>query len=271
MRTLLVVIDGQNDFCEGGALPVTGANQDMENISKLIRENILQLDLALTMDAHYPFNIAHSLAWVDKNGIHPELFTTITSEEVIGNNPKWFASNGKLIAPGHGECTFQDVQSSYMILRDVTNSPLTIWPYHCIIGTEGQTLHPALSGAVVLWEIANISAAIRHFKGADFFTEQLSAIAPEIPVESNPYTHLNHKFLDHISESDKILWAGEALDYCVKATINDTINELGEDSAKRMILLEDCTSAISESVASEFIDSFVKRGGRISTSDKVTV
>ena len=34
---ILLIIDPQNDFCEGGSLPVTGATQAMKNISKQIK------------------------------------------------------------------------------------------------------------------------------------------------------------------------------------------------------------------------------------------
>ena len=37
MRSALIVVDVQNDFCEGGSLPVTGGAQVAADIAALLR------------------------------------------------------------------------------------------------------------------------------------------------------------------------------------------------------------------------------------------
>lgn len=274
MNIGLIVIDGQKDFCEGGNLAVTGGNDDMKRISKLIRNHGNDLDIQLTLDSHYPFHIAHPLAWINSEGKHPDPYTIIGESDVCGQNPIWFASNGLVPAPGYKGKSFQQVQEEYV--KDLYASqryPLCIWPPHCIIGTDGQALHPELSAAVIEWETKTRSVAERFTKGSNLFTEHYSAIKSEVPVAFDPLTKVNPHLIDNLSQYDKLLWAGEALDYCLANTFRDTISELGIDAAKKMVLLEDCTSAVNapgvEHLAKDFLDEISNQGVTITTSDKV--
>ena len=64
---ILLIVDPQNDFCEGGSLPVAGATQAMKNISKHIKTNKYDF-IAVTMDSH-PKN---HCSFVENGGIWPE-------------------------------------------------------------------------------------------------------------------------------------------------------------------------------------------------------
>lgn len=274
MNVGLIVIDGQKDFCEGGNLAVTGANADMQRTAQFIRDNMDRLDIQLTLDSHYPFHIAHPLAWIDKDRKHPSPMTLIAEADVCGQNPVWMASNGLAPAPGYKGKSFQQVQEEYIkTLYASQRYPLVIWPYHCIIGTEGQALHADLSAAVIEWETTRRGVAERFTKGSNLFTEHYSAIKAEVPVDFDPLTKVNPHLIDNLAQYDMLLWAGEALDYCLANTFRDTVKELGVDAAKKMVLLEDCTSAVNapgvEHLAKDFLDEITAQGVRVTTSDKV--
>lgn len=65
----LVVVDCQNDFCEGGALPVIGGNKAVENIANFIKRNVKQIEcIHFTMDFH-PFN---HCSFVENGGQWPK-------------------------------------------------------------------------------------------------------------------------------------------------------------------------------------------------------
>ena len=51
MKKALIIVDVQNDFCEGGALAVPGANQIIPYINLLMEENEYD-DIILTQDWH---------------------------------------------------------------------------------------------------------------------------------------------------------------------------------------------------------------------------
>ncbi|MEI4480255.1 MULTISPECIES: bifunctional nicotinamidase/pyrazinamidase [Phyllobacterium] len=95
-KDALIVIDVQNDFCEGGALAVSGGNEIVPIINKLI----LRFDrVILTQDWHTP---AHSS----------------------------FASSHP------GKAPFETIAMPY--------GEQTLWPDHCIQGTNGADFHPDL-------------------------------------------------------------------------------------------------------------------------------
>lgn len=52
VRRALVVVDVQNDFCEGGSLPVTGGLDVAKNISKVVRNGEYAVVVA-TLDYHH--------------------------------------------------------------------------------------------------------------------------------------------------------------------------------------------------------------------------
>ena len=62
----LVIIDPQNDFMDSpqSALPVAGANADMDRLAEFIRTNGKKLeDIHVTLDSHQVVDIAHPAWW----------------------------------------------------------------------------------------------------------------------------------------------------------------------------------------------------------------
>jgi nicotinamidase-related amidase len=93
-RTELVIIDPQNDFHDqaNAALPVSGAMQDAQRLSQLIKRNANRLDdIHVTLDTHQLVDIAHPIFWVDSKGKHPAPFTVLTRESV--ENGHWRSYN----------------------------------------------------------------------------------------------------------------------------------------------------------------------------------
>ena len=83
----LLLVDPQNDFCDIGpdrqpahplrsgerltpALPVTGADADMQRVARWLRENLDRVSrIHVTLDSHQPFDIAHPSFWRDAHGV----------------------------------------------------------------------------------------------------------------------------------------------------------------------------------------------------------
>src|SRR4030042_4472589 len=122
MRTELVIIDPQFDFCDSkGNLYVNGADKDMERLAKMIDRNhkkINQIDV--TLDSHQPVHIAHPLWWVDSNRKDIPIFTSISVEDV---------ESGKYL-PRKMEL-FNRSLDYVKTLRNNKRYQLTIWPEHC--------------------------------------------------------------------------------------------------------------------------------------------
>ena len=70
MKTVLLVVDMQNDFClPSGSLYVPGAEKDVERLSRLIKEKMTVIDkIILTADEHHVMDIAHPSYWKRASG-----------------------------------------------------------------------------------------------------------------------------------------------------------------------------------------------------------
>ena len=102
-KTHLLIIDPQNDFCDiaGAALPVAGANADMQCLAASLYTHAARLDdMHVTLDSHNPVDIAHASWWVDSLGNPPVPFTVISQDDVIAGH--W--SNGTAPKPPRTNC-----------------------------------------------------------------------------------------------------------------------------------------------------------------------
>lgn len=90
MRTALIVVDVQRDFCEGGALAVSGGNRTASNIADYIHHlGGLYQEIVFTMDWHNPPP--------DSNGGHfsfdPDYVDSWPVHCVAGTEGAWFHSD----------------------------------------------------------------------------------------------------------------------------------------------------------------------------------
>ena len=116
IKTQLLIIDPQNDFCypgfntfanvvgfdprsesdipsewyKEGALYVPGAFDDMIKLSKMIERVGNKLyDITVTLDSHHYLDVAHPIYWVSGSDgkTHPDSFTIITPDDI--DNGVW--------------------------------------------------------------------------------------------------------------------------------------------------------------------------------------
>jgi len=255
-KVCLLIIDPQKDFCEGGALPVTGANKDCERIASMIRKNGRDIDdIQITLDSHYSLSIFHPIWWINKNGDHPGPFTTISEESVLDGTWRAFDKSK------------QDWSTYYLkMLKSKNRYQLMVWPEHCIIGTPGQTIHTDLLDAVMNWEHKYYGIAPRITKGSNPFTEHYSAVKADVEDPKDPLTRLNENLIKVLKTYDTILIAGEALSHCLANTARDIVEEFNVDQIKKIALLEDATSNVAscEKLGEDFVNEMVGKGMQIS-------
>ena len=174
MKKALIIVDVQNDFCEGGNLEVRDGSKVIPFINKIQESN------------HYDLIVA-------TRDFHPK-------------NHKSFASNnpGKKI----GE------------LGELNGCPQVMWPDHCVQGSSGSEFHKDLHK--------------NHINKT--FTKGTN---PEVDSYSAFYDN-DHKVSTGLAEwlrsrhVTDIEVVGLALDYCVKATALDAL----EEGFKTSVLLE---------------------------------
>src|SRR5688500_1256926 len=166
MTRALIVVDVQNDFCEGGSLAVAGGAAVAAAISDHMR----------TAAGEY----AHVVATRDHH-----------------------------IDPGAHFAEQPDF--------------LDTWPPHCVVGTEGVKLHPALDHGPLeaVFDKGEHAAAYSGFEGS----------ADGVPLADWLRSH----------DVDAVDVVGIATDHCVRATALDAV---GNGFATRVLL--DLTAGVAE-------------------------
>jgi nicotinamidase-related amidase len=255
VRTHLLCIDPQNDFCDPkGSLYVNGADDDMKRLAAFVTKSQKKLfDIHVTLDSHHLFQVFHPLFWRNVAGDHPAPFTRITEDDILKS--VWFP-----VVPG-----MRDRMLAYVkALAAANRYQLIIWPPHCLIGTWGTSVNPALASVLADWENANAGMVDYVTKGSNLYTEHYSAVKAEVPDPADASTQLNQTLVDILQEADIILVAGEALDYCLINSLRDIVTAFGPDNAKKIVLLKDCTSAIDPSAADKIYKEMESWGAKIS-------
>lgn len=252
MKTLLLIIDPQNSFCDpSGELYVDGAEEDMRRLSNFIRRRRSDIHrIIVTLDSHNKIHIAHPIWWIDAKGNLPEPFTRISIQDVD-------AGRYQAADPAYRAWTRAYVE---------TIDAHVIWPYHCLIGTWGHEVFEPLLEELNAWrdECHDLEFVM---KGSSRFTEHFSAIRPSMAVPDNPYTQVNQDLLRALDEVDRIWVAGEASSHCVADTVTDIIRFSETPSiAEKITLLSDAMSPVAgfESTADAFFERMKAAGVAVS-------
>ena len=228
-KTLLLVVDLQRDFLEGGALPVKGAMRDALNLSRFIYDNIENISsIAATCDTHTPMQIFHACWWKDAKGNPPAPFTIITKEAVM---------SGRFVAQAMPDESLKYLEA----LEHEGKKQLCIWPYHCLEESCGAALETQFLNMANFFAIARKAEFRKFHKGQIAFSEFYGALYPEYRAAGTE----NRELIDFVLNYDRIIIAGEAMDYCVYETTKQLCEELEKnDKSTRLCLLTNCTSSI---------------------------
>lgn len=258
-RVLLWLIDVQVDFvfpAPAGRLTVPGAIEDTQRTIEFIYNNVHNItQIAASLDTHTPFQIFYPSWWKDAKGNHPQPFTVITADDV--RQGKW-------------QPVTEPVWSIRYLdeLENDGKKQLMIWPFHCMEGTAGRALVPALSEAIMYHSGARMAQPTYLTKGTIAHTEFYSVVEPEVKYSKHPDGGLNTRFLDMVGQFDLIYVAGQARSHCVLETMNSTLRHFGQTSPeviKKLRFLDDCTSSIPgfETATEKQIQQFVKQGMKL--------
>jgi len=256
-RICLLIIDAQNTFCLPefelfvGGRSGSGAVDDNLRLCEFIYRNLNAITtIAPTMDTHTAMQIFHPIFWIDEAGEHPlPAATSITLEDVQKGIWKVNPAVAHSIIGGNFSALEKQVCHYVKKLSDDGKYPLTIWPYHSMLGGIGHALVSAVEEAIFFHSIARNSQALFEIKGGNPLTENYSVLRPEVldGFDGNPIAEKNAKFIDKLLDFDAVIIAGQAKSHCVAWTIDDLLTEIlarDPNLAKKVYLLEDCTSPV---------------------------
>jgi len=286
-RSWLMLVDVQNTFCiPDFELYVGGADgkaavKDNSRLCEFIYRNLGRIThVSATMDTHKTTQVFHAIFFVDADGNHPAPFTDIHAADIRDGKWKFNPSLADQfgIAPEYGQQMLVHYAEE---LEKKGKYALTIWPYHAMLGGIGHALVSSIEEALFFHSIARTAQYEIEIKGDKAFTENYSVVGPEVltgPMGETLGTH-NGKFVEQLQKFDKLIIAGQAKSHCVAWTVADLledINAVAPELAKKVYLLDDCTSSIvipgvvdHTAAANEAFDRFAKAGMHVvrSTDD----
>lgn len=258
-KTCLLLIDVQNTFCLPefelfvGGSSGRGAIEDNQRLCEFIYRNLAWItEITVTMDTHYASQIFHPVFWVDPLGNHPDVYTQITLEDVRqekwGINPA--IANSLSRFPGNQSSSLTKYVTYYVQKLELEGKyPLTIWPYHSMLGGIGHSLVSSVEEALFFHNLARHSQTRFEIKGNNPLTENYSVLSPEVLEDGlgGVIAEKNQALIDYLLDFDRVLIAGQAKSHCVAWTVSDLLAAIqARDSAiaKKVYLLEDCTSPV---------------------------
>lgn len=266
MNARLLIIDPQNDFCDirGAALPVAGANADMQRLAGFMKKAGAQLtNITVTLDSHASIGIERTTFWMQANGEAVAPFTQIVENDV---------REGRFLPR---DATLKAATLAYLQnLEKGGRYRLMVWPVHCVLGTWGHNIHDDVARQLALWEQRRQRPVARILKGLNPMTEQYSAIRAEVPLADDESTQTNRALIELARPGGELLLvAGEAASHCVAATVQHLLQVLTPAERARVVLLADCMSAVTgfQPQADTFFEDAAAQGARIMNSDAALV
>ncbi|NJK99211.1 MAG: isochorismatase [Spirulinaceae cyanobacterium RM2_2_10] len=266
LRICLTIIDAQNTFCiPGHELFVggrsgTGAIDDNRRLCEFIYRNLGTLtEIAPTLDTHTAMQIFHPVFWVNDVGEHPAPMTNITAEDVQKGVWKVNPAIAYSLGNSHYLLLQKHAQHYAEQLAQDGKYPLTIWPYHSMLGGIGHALVAAVEEACFFHNIARRSQTCFEIKGGNPLTENYSVLRPEVLADPSgrPIAQKNTRFIQKLLDFDAVIIAGQAKSHCVAWTIDDLLSEIQAQDpqlAEKVYLLEDCTSPVVVPNVVDFTD-----------------
>jgi nicotinamidase-related amidase len=118
-----------------------------------------------------------------------------------------------------------------------------------MLGGIGHALVSAVEEAVFFHCIARESQTQFEMKGNNPLTENYSVLRPEVldDADGKAIAQKNSRLIQQLLEYDAVVVAGQAKSHCVAWTVDDLLTEIQQvdpSLAKKVYLLEDCTSAV---------------------------
>jgi nicotinamidase-related amidase len=254
-RVALLLIDVQNSFCLPefelyvGGLSGQGAVTDNQRLCEFIYRNLGQItEIVATMDTHTVSQIFHPSFWVDGAGNPPQPATMISPADL--ETGQWRVNPTMAHRLQQPYPHLQAYALHYVRqLHQSGKYPLTIWPYHAMLGGVGHALVAAVEEACFFHGMARSTQPRIELKGGNPLTENYSVLSPEVLIDDTgvPIASKNLALIQSLLDFDRIIVAGQAKSHCVAWTVADLLTEINQQDpalAQKVYLLEDCTSPV---------------------------
>ncbi len=242
-RTALIVVDNQWDFVHpSGALSVAGAQDDVARLITFLYRNVEDItSIYASLDTHHEFQIFYDTWWkyLDADE-RPAPYTQIG----LNNGEAVDLTTGRRVVPVVDP--LWSLATYLPHLKTQAQKDLMIWPFHCMEGSMGHNLMPALREAFAFHSAGRMSQVTFIGKGTCPQVEHYGIFAAEVPYPKDPSTGMNTSVLDAIATHDLIYVAGEAKSHCVLETMHQLVTYFSNqpEVIRKIRFLIDCTSSV---------------------------
>jgi len=263
----LLVVDQQFDFSfPDGKLYVggksgTGAMDDHDRLARFIYHYLhLITEITFTMDTHLPYQIFHPVAHLCQDGTHPQPMTIVSADDY--HRGKYHANPVMAYQLGMDPADLNKQFTYYCEQLAVSGKyQLTIWPYHCLLGSRGHRLVGVMDEARLFHSFARGSVNKLEIKGDNPLTEHYSIFEPEVMTmytgKPIPHAAKNKRLLETLHSSDMTIITGEAKSHCLAWTIESLLKDIfarDRSLARKVYILEDCSSPIVVPGVADYTD-----------------
>ena len=264
-RIALMIIDVQITFCIPGfelfvaGRSGNGAVDDTRRLCNFIYRNLAILtQITATMDTHETIQIFHPIFLVNEQGAHPAPYTLVSFEDIQQGRWRFNPAVAKSLGISE-EYGGRQLLHYAEELKRRGKFEHTIWPYHAMLGGIGHALVPSLEEAIFFHSIARNSQVDIQVKGQNPFTENYSAIGPEVldDPDGRLLAQKNETFLQKVIDYDMVIIAGQAKSHCLGWTVSDLLTDIRARDASlagKVYLLEDTSSAVVVPGAVDYTD-----------------
>jgi len=255
LKIALIIIDVQITFCIPGfelfvaGRSGSGAVDDTRRLCNFIYRNLGMLtQITATLDTHETVQIFHPIFLVNEQGAHPAPYTLVSVEDIQQGRWRFNSAVAKTLGISE-EYGGRQLLHYVEELKRRGKYAYTIWPYHAMLGGIGHALVPSLEEAIFFHSIARNSQADILIKGQNPFTENYSAIGPEVldDPDGRLLAQKNESLLQKVIDYDMVIIAGQAKSHCLGWTVSDLLTDIRARDASlagKVYLLEDTTSAV---------------------------
>lgn len=256
-RLHLLLIDVQKDFCfPEGSLYVAGrsgrgAIEDNDRLARFIYRNLDRItEITTTLDTHFAYQIFSPTFWLTKDGHHPSPFRFVTSDDIQSGELRPNPRVAALYTGGNYSWLLSYVTHYCKTLEKSGKYQLYLWPWHCLLGSDGHALSPVIHEARLFHSFVRGSQTEHEVKGGSPFTENYSVLSPEVLVthDGRAVGQRNTEFIRKLLESDAVVIAGQAASHCVKSSIDDLLEQIVTHDPKlasKVYVMTDCMSAVT--------------------------
>lgn len=254
-RCCLLIIDAQNTFCIPGfelfvgGQSGHGAVDDNRRLCEFIYRNLGAITTIVpTLDTHQAQQIFHAEFWLDADGAPPAPMTTLTLADIEAGQWQINPAMATSLALNPAQLADHALHYARQLSAD-GKYPLTIWPYHSMLGGIGHALVSAVEEACFFHNLARHSQTAFELKGDHPLTENYSVLRPEVMTGADGQSlgRKNTGLIQTLLTYDVVVVAGQAKSHCVAWTVDDLLQDIQAQDpalARKVFLLEDCTSPV---------------------------